>query len=157
MIDIRRCTPDDVAGCAAIVRNLPDYFTNDVPAKVSTDLADHDGWVAIDGSGVVGFAVVDRRSALSADILWMAVREGRRGTGIGTALLDQTLRALKGDGLRLAEVKTLDPSVDYAPYVATRAFWKRHGFVQVDTIDPMPGRQSGDPAAICVAALDRTR
>jgi GNAT superfamily N-acetyltransferase len=157
VVDVRRCRPDDVAACVAIVRDLPDYFTDDVPAKVSADLADHDGWVGTDGSGVVGFAVVDRRSARSAEILWMAVRNDRRGGGIGTVLLEEVLSELGDEGLWLVEVKTLDAVADYAPYVATRAFWERRGFVQIDTIDPMPGWQSGDPAAICVAALDRTR
>lgn len=44
VVDVRRCRPDDVAGCVAIVCGLPDYFTNDVPAKVSADLADYQGW-----------------------------------------------------------------------------------------------------------------
>jgi GNAT superfamily N-acetyltransferase len=157
VFDVRRCRRDDVAACVAIVRDLPDYFTNDVPAKVTADLADHHGWVGTDASGVVGFAVVDRRSMRSAEILWMAVRKDRRGNGIGTAMLDRMLGELGDEGLWLVEVKTLDPAADYAPYVATRAFWERRGFVQIDTIDPMPGWQSGDPAAICVAALDRTR
>jgi len=32
-------------------------------------------------------------------------------------------------------------------------FWERAGFVQMDTIDPLPGWQPGNPAAIYVAAL----
>jgi hypothetical protein len=40
------------------------------------------------------------------------------------------------------------PAAGYPPYVATRAFWERSGFVQVDTIDPLPGWQPGSPAAI---------
>jgi hypothetical protein len=53
------------------------------------------------------------------------------------------------------ELKTLDSSVDYEPYQATRAFWERMGFIQIDTIDPLPGWNPGDPAAIYVAALGR--
>ena len=87
----------------------------------------------------------------------MAVHKTRRGSGIGTALLDHILSEFGDEGPRLVEVKTLDPAVDYEPYVATRAFWERRGFIQIDTIDPMPGWQSGNPAAICVAALARTR
>ncbi|WP_343710538.1 GNAT family N-acetyltransferase [Mycobacterium sp.] len=139
------------------MRGLPDYFTDDVPAEVSAALADHHCRVVTDAGGVAGFAVVDRRPARSAEILWMAVHQGRQGSGIGTALLDHILRELGDDGVRLVEVKTLDPAVDYAPYVATRAFWERRGFMQVDTIDPMPGWQSGDAAALCVAALAPTR
>ncbi|KAA8939176.1 GNAT family N-acetyltransferase, partial [Mycobacterium sp.] len=153
----RRSRPDDVVGCVAIVRDLPDYFTKDVPARVTVDLADHYGWVATDTRGVVGFTVIDRRSERTAEILWMAVRNISRGAGIGTALLDHVLGELGDEGLQLVEVKTLDAAADYAPYVATRAFWERRGFIQIDTIDPMPGWQSGDPAAVCVAALAPTR
>jgi hypothetical protein len=46
---------------------------------------------------------------------------------------------------------------DTAPYEATRAFWERNGFVHVDTIDPLPGWEPGNPAAIYVAALRPTR
>ena len=55
------------------------------------------------------------------------------------------------------EAKTLDSSSGYRPYEATRAFWERNGFVHVDTIDPLPGWEPGNPAAIYVAALCPTR
>jgi hypothetical protein len=66
-------------------------------------------------------------------------------------------RDLADDDLRVVEVKTLDASAGYEPYVATQAFWERHGFVWIDTIDPLPGWQPGNPAAIYVAALAATR
>jgi hypothetical protein len=50
-------------------------------------------------------------------------------------------------------VKTLDSSAGYEPYVATRAFWERHGFVQVDAVDPLRGWPPGNPAAIYLCAL----
>jgi len=40
---------------------------------------------------------------------------------------------------------------------ATRAFWERNGFVHIDTIDPLPDWEPGNPAAIYVAALRPTR
>jgi hypothetical protein len=46
---------------------------------------------------------------------------------------------LASDDVALVEVKTLEASAGYEPYVATRAFWERHGFVQIDRIDPLPG------------------
>jgi len=55
------------------------------------------------------------------------------------AVLNHMLSEVGDEGLRLSEVKTLDQAVDYAPYVATRAFWERRGFIQIDAIDPMPG------------------
>jgi hypothetical protein len=46
---------------------------------------------------------------------------------------------------------------DRDPYGATRAFWERNDFIHVDTIDPLPGWEPGNPAAIYVAALRPTR
>jgi hypothetical protein len=50
-----------------------------------------------------------------------------------------------------------DRDRDYGGTAATRAFWKRAGFTQVDTIDPFPGWQPPPPRAIYVAALRPTR
>lgn len=153
----RRAVPADADECVAIVRGLPGYFTDDVPDKVAIQLPAHPSWVVTDDGDLVGFAIVDRRSARVAEILWMAVAAARRGRGVGSSLLDRVLGELAADGLQVAEVKTLDAAAGYEPYVATRAFWERHGFVQIDVIDPFPGWQPGNPAAIYVAALAVTR
>jgi GNAT superfamily N-acetyltransferase len=81
----------------------------------------------------------------------------RRGAGLGTRLVEAVLAELEAGGVRLVEVRTLDPSAGYAPYEATRGFWKARGFVQVDRVDPYPGWQPGNPCAIYVAALAPTR
>jgi len=64
---------------------------------------------------------------------------------------------LSADGVQIVEVKTLDPSADYAPDDATRAFWIARGFVQFDMIDPLPGWPPGNPAALLAVALAPTR
>jgi hypothetical protein len=51
----------------------------------------------------------------------------------------QPLEELAGQGIVMVEVKTLDATAGYEPYIATRAFWERRGFVQIDCIDPLPG------------------
>ena len=71
--------------------------------------------------------------------------------------MNQVLDELMTKGVGLVEGKTLDRSADYAPYEATRAFWERRGFRQIDTLDPLPGWEPGNPAAIYVAALRPTR
>jgi len=157
VLDVRRLAAGDLTAVTRIVGGLPDYFTDDVPGRVEQDAADHEGWVLTSSGGVVGFAVAARRSPGGAEILWMAVDPARRGHGLGTVLLGRMLDELAADGVSVVEAKTLDRSADYQPYEATRAFWERRGFVQVDTIDPLPGWQPGNPAAIYVAALRPTR
>ncbi len=154
---VRSGAPDDLEACQTIVRGLPDYFTDDVPEKVANDLDAHRGWVITKDDGVVGFAVVEYRSSRAAEILWIAVRDDQRKQGVGATLLEHVLGALAADDIALIETKSLDASADYEPYIATRAFWEHHGFVQIDTIDPLPGWPPGNPAAIYVCALTSTR
>jgi ribosomal protein S18 acetylase RimI-like enzyme len=157
VVSVRRSTAEDIGRCIAIVESLPDYFTDDVPAKLERELAEHLGWVAVGPERVVGFAVVERRSTRAAEIFWIAVDDAVRGQGVGSALVDRLVTELADDGVAVIEAKTLDASADYEPYVATRAFWERHGFIQIDMIDPLPGWEPGNPAAIRVAALKPSR
>jgi GNAT superfamily N-acetyltransferase len=157
MLAIRRLTDADMPAVTAIAVGLPDYFTSDVPGRIERDAAGHDGWVLTDTGAVAGFAVVARRPPAGAEILWIAVDPARRGQRLGTALLDHVLDELAAAGVSVVEAKTLDPSAGYPPYEATRAFWEHKGFVHIDTIDPLPGWQPGNPAAIYVAALRPTR
>jgi len=154
---VRRFAAGDAPAVTAIIRGLPDYFTDDVPAKAEHDAADHEAWVITGPDGVAGFAIAARKSPGGAEILWIAVEAARRGQGHGTRLLGHVLGDLAAAGVSVVEAKTLDASSGYQPYEATRAFWERNGFVQVDTIDPLPGWQPGNPAAIYVAALRPTR
>lgn len=157
MRDVRRFRAGDAAAAVAIIRGLPDYFTDDVPAKAERDAASHEAWVITDSGTVAGFAVAARKSPGGAEILWIAVDAARRGRGHGTALLGHVLDQLTAAGIDVVEAKTLDGSSGYRPYEATRAFWERNGFVHIDTIDPLPGWRPGNPAAIYVAALRPTR
>ena len=147
----------------AIIRDLPDYFTDDVPEKATRDAARHEAWVLTEsgsgsGSGTLaGIAVAERKSPQGAEILWLAVAAPHRAQGHGTRLLAHVLDHLAAEGISVVEAKTLDRSSGYAPYEATRAFWERNGFVHVDTIDPLPDWPPGNPAAIYVAALRPTR
>jgi GNAT superfamily N-acetyltransferase len=153
---VRRLATDDIPAAVEIIRGLPDYFTDDVPAQIERDAQQHGGWVVTTPKAVVGVAVVERKAARAAEILWIAVDAGSRNLGYGTRLLRTVLDRLATEGVSVVEAKTLDASADYAPYEATRAFWERNGFVLVDTIDPLPGWQPGNPAAIYVGALSVT-
>jgi GNAT superfamily N-acetyltransferase len=157
MLSVSRFTAEDAPAVTAIIRGLPDYFTEDVPAKAERDAASHEAWVISDSGAVAGFAIAARKSPAGAEILWIAVDAARRGRGHGTELLGHILDHLAINGISVVEAKTLDRSSGYRPYEATRAFWERNGFVHVDTIDPLPGWEPGNPAVIYVAALRPTR
>jgi GNAT superfamily N-acetyltransferase len=154
---VRRFQAGDAPAVADIIRGLPDYFTADVPAKAERDAASHEAWVVTDSGTVAGFAIAARKSPAGAEILWIAVDATRRGRGYGTRLLGHVLNHLAAAGISVVEAKTLDRSSGYRRYEATRAFWEHNGFIHIDTIDPLPGWQPGNPAAIYVAALRPTR
>lgn len=156
MVTIRRLERADIPGMVAVIHTLPDYFTPDVPDEVDHHAREHGGWVAFEADELVGLVVAERRSGRVAEILWAAVRSDVRGNGVGRALVETAMTAFAEDGVDLVEVKTLDASAGYEPYVATRAFWAARGFVQVDTIDPLPGWPPGNPAAIYVASFRPT-
>ena len=157
MSTVRRLAAGEAPALAAIVRGLPEYFTDDVPGKVEDDAASNEAWVITHDGTITGFAVAARKSPGAAEILWIAVDAPWRGRGLGTRLLNDVIDQLAATGVSVVTVKTLDISAGYAPYEATRKFYERGGFVYVDTIDPLPGWPPGNPAAIYVAAIRPTR
>lgn len=85
-----------------------------------------------DDGAVVGFAMAERRYPGAAEIAYAAVHPTRHREGICSAIVRQVLTDLAARDVALVEVKTLDASAGYEPYVATRLFWEHHGFIQVD-------------------------
>jgi hypothetical protein len=59
---VRRFAAEDAAAAAAIIEGLPDYFTDDVPAKLQRDAVSHDAWVLTEAGALVGVAVAARKS-----------------------------------------------------------------------------------------------
>jgi GNAT superfamily N-acetyltransferase len=157
VIDIRRATREDADACVEILARLPDYFTDDTHKQARAGIGENLAWVAVEAESIEGFVLVELRYPTAAEITIAAVKPERRGTGIGTHLVHQAIDYLRVQGVTLVEAKTLDASAGYEPYVATRAFWERRGFVQIDCIDPLPGWQPGNPSALYVAALSATR
>ncbi|MGH9047683.1 MAG: GNAT family N-acetyltransferase, partial [Acidimicrobiales bacterium] len=130
MPEVRIATAADIEACVAIVDRLSDYFTPDVADKVRADWPRCRTWVLVDRDTVAGFAEVEVRSRVVAEILWAAVEPERRGNGLGTVLVDRVLALRADEGLSLVEVKTLDESAGYEPYEGTVAFWESRGFVK---------------------------
>ena len=154
---VRMADPGDIEACVRVLARLPDHFTPETHDEVRESLPRHLAWVAERDGEVIGFVLVERRYAASAEMTTAAVVPECQGVGVGTELVDAALGALAADGVDVVEIKTLDASAGYEPYVATRAFWERRGFRQIDCIDPLPGWSPGNPAAVYVAALAPTR
>lgn len=145
---VRPLEPADIALCEQVIRSLPDFFSPSSVEGVRQGAEKHGGWVSLVAGSLVGFCIVERRSPRLAEILWMAVRPDKRAHGLGTQLLTQALTHLQASGVELVEVKTLAASSGYEPYAETRRFWEHRGFIELETLDPYPGWEPGNPAVI---------
>lgn len=106
-----------------IAEGLTDYFDEAGLRDMKRDLASHSLFVAAEGDRVIGFATVQAKAAGVAELSWLAVEREGTGRGIGSALLEAVVKAL------------------------------RHGFYHVETVDAYPGWNPGTPCAIYVKPL----
>ena len=104
---------------------LPDHFTPSTHDEIRRDLPNHPSWVAVEDDEILGFVLAPRRYAAGAEITFAGVAPAHHGQGIGKALVEECLATLAAVGATMVEVKTLDASAGYEPYVATRGLWER--------------------------------
>lgn len=139
--------------CLSIARKVRTHFTESAFPYIRQNVRDHELYLASLSDESVGFATVYRKNERVAEISWMAVAQESQRKGVGTALLSRISEDLKVLGVELLEVKTLAEESGYPPYEATRRFYEKAGFALVETVDPYPGWEDGNPCAIYVKAL----
>ena len=152
--EVREGDRSDVDACLRVLAALPEYFTDQARQDFARAAQSDPLWVGVLAGIVVGFVAVERRYRQAAEITFAAVGPDHRSHGLGKMLVRECFNWLRNEEVRFVEVKTLDASAGYEPYVATRAFWESCGFVQIDCIDPLPGWSPGNPSAIYVAAIE---
>lgn len=150
----RLAEASDAPACAAVLESRPDHFTASAVAEIGGLVAERSVTVAERDGRVVGVCALRRDWRDVVRIEAFAVAASAGGRGIGAWLLARVLDGLRKESVSLVVVTTLDESAGYEPYAATRRFWERHNFRQIDRIDPYPGWDApGNPAAIYVLAL----
>jgi GNAT superfamily N-acetyltransferase len=149
--------------CDAIVASLPYHFGNaEGRRECARAVRGEPGLVAVDGADVLGFLTFARRFDDVAEIRWMAVRNDRRGHGIGTALVERFAEEMAAEHRTLLTVLTVSPTdegdePDAPPgggYAATRAFYRARGFTLVRDL---PGLWPGDLAVLMARAMPDAR
>ena len=149
-LTIRRASESDVEKCLEIAMELREWFNEAGLRTMSSDLRVHETYVAeLSNVGIVGFIVLRERSSVM-EILWLAVRKEFHGRGIGTRLVKFAEELARTRGCKILMVKT-SGSKDYEPYIRTRKFYEKLGFIQLEKIDPYPGWN--EPAIIYVKCL----
>ena len=84
----------------------------------------------------------------AAEITWLGVHPEHHRKGIASALFAALSERLRAEGVRTLTARTLSERVDYAPYRITRAWYEKHGFILVMTIDPYPEWGPGNICAV---------
>lgn len=151
-MDVRKGTEDDIRKCVEIADELEEYFTDDALEDMRKDLKEHEFFV-VDDDEISGFISLNLKNDRCAEVSWLAVSKERRGSGLGKGLMEHSFEYLSDEGVELLEVKTLSGDVDYEPYAHTRKFYEKMGFIHLETIDPYPGWEEGNPCAIYVKSL----
>jgi ribosomal protein S18 acetylase RimI-like enzyme len=134
---IRPLEPADADACDAIVAGLPGWFGDSTGIRdCAAAVRSERGLVAAaDDGSVAGFLTWTTAGDGTAEITWMAVRADVRGAGNGGRLLEALVAGLRGEGVRRLHVKTLSSRDPHPPYAATRAFYRAHGFEEVEELD----------------------
>lgn len=136
-VGIRPLRDGDGAPVLALARTLRRWFSPHDLREMEDVVRDHpSGWIAEAGGAMIGFLLdAPAPDPGVREIAWMAVAAEWQDRGIGSRLLERLCEALAVEGVRAVEVATVAESSGYAPYVATRAFYHRRGFVDV-RVDP---------------------
>ena len=149
-VKISKGTSRDIINCCLMAEKLTEYFTANAINKIRTDLQNHKFFVAKGKSKIRGFISFVIKNPHVSEISWLAVEKKYLRKGIGTSLLKHMIKVLKKKKVKIVKVNTLSSKARYEPYEITRSFYEKMRFVLIDTIDPYPGWDQGNPCDIYV-------
>lgn len=121
-----------------IARKLPDYFDEGGLKQIEKDSKENMLFGAYLEDEMIGFACYKEVNQDVIEMLWLGVLPDKQGNGVGEKLVRECLESFSGK-YKVCKVKTLSEDDPYEPYKKTRAFYRRLGFIPVETIKPYPG------------------
>jgi len=128
---------DAGAQAGAILRELPEWFG--IPAAIDRYVEE------------IPALTTERHTPVASELYVLGVLPGYHRRGIGRRLLAHAEEALRGDGIRLLQVKTLGPSHPSAAYGRTRAFYAAMGFLPLEELPELWG--ADNPCLLLVKCL----
>ena len=152
-MEILKGSNNHIELCLEIVRQLPDFFTGKAIQKIKMGLENHNFYIAIFNQELTGFIAIQLKTEDVAELLWVAVHPKHQKKGIGSNLVNSIINILKDLEVKILEVKTLSENVNYKPYEVARIFYKKLGFIHLETIDPYPTWDPENPCAIYIKIL----
>lgn len=124
-----------------ILRLLPEWFgTASAIARYRQEIDTLPTWLAFDEGRVIGFLSLKRHTPVAGEIYVLGILADYHRQGIGRQLLEQAEGFLRGENIRLLQVKTLGPSHPSEPYRRTRAFYTAMDFQPLEELPDLWGR-----------------
>lgn len=119
--------------CEAVLRSVPQWFgIEDALVMYADDTLRLPTFAVQEQGQIVAFATLLQHFPQAWEIHCMAVRADRRNTGIGRGLVEHCKTWLRGQGVRLLQVKTVAATSPSKPYAETRRFYERMGFAPLE-------------------------
>ena len=121
-----------------LLDTVPQWFAHSEENVMYVDAARRlPGYLATVEDEPVGIVLEARHFPASSEIFLLAVDAAHHRTGAGRALVAGLESALRADGCRFLQVKTLGPSHPDAGYARTRAFYAAVGFEPLEETDAL--------------------
>jgi GNAT superfamily N-acetyltransferase len=154
-ISIQPLPPSQTSTVEAILRSLPDWFGIESAilnyvreaGVYPTYLA---GLSGCDDAGFITVRTHRPHAPQAGEIHCMAVRQEFHRRGLGRALVGFAESALRSQGVRYLQVKTMGPSRPNHEYAETLKFYKAMGFTP---LEELLGFWDGLPCLILVKQL----
>lgn len=154
----------DHAAVERLLRALPDWFgMEEALLEYVRHSASHPTYLAYPrlaagrgvatdpaSSDVIGILVAERHFPAAAEIHLMAVDPSWHRQGVGRSLLEAAEAALRADGVRHLQVKTLGPTDPDPFYARTRQFYAANGF---DPLEENHDLWPGSPCLLMIKTL----
>lgn len=144
--------PKDFLDALNIARRNSHFFNKQGLESMEKDLKSDVVIGAFLNEEMVGFISFKELNHNVIEISWIAIKPELQGKGIGSRLFEDGLKSLTHE-YKVCEVKTLseiDPDQEYAK---TREFYKKLGFISLETINPYPDWGKNNPCQIFIKIL----
>lgn len=137
MIEIKEITSKSLKTklTLKIMSALPEWFSppSDI-LKKSIEHRNYPLFAAYQNRKCVGLAVLKIHNEYTAEIYNLGILPQVQRCGVGHMLLESCIQYCQAKNIYYLTAKTLDESADNKPYVRTRAFYKKEGFLPLEVL-----------------------